>query len=297
MFIKSPSFYFFIYIKMDYETLQSVCKERMSKQDKLTLWRDYRDYLEPDQVKEFLSYVETEIENWNYYEPSTYLYDWFTWCQNYDWFNDYENEQFHSMYMEPFEEEFGEEEWFDYSDAQEILRDLMYDMDKYDADIEHFDKDYNFYLLTDPCKTYELYDEQIPFVQYKHKYLKSLIASQNWTANSTSMKELIRSGWYNGLGICIMLNISLFDMINIMKAKKLTVKSWTKIYMFNPYIWTWWDTTELTNDWSFRLNLNEIGFGVDWARHGCRGYTPEDTYWWYHPAFNDNRVTFRSLKK
>ena len=48
---------------MDYETLQSVCKERMSKQDKLTLWRDYRDYLEPDQVKEFLSYVETEIEN------------------------------------------------------------------------------------------------------------------------------------------------------------------------------------------------------------------------------------------
>ena len=82
------------------------------------------------------------------------------------------------MYMEPFEEEFGEEEWFDYSDAQEILRDLMYDMDKYDADIEHFDKDYNFYLLTDPCKTYELYDEQIPVVEYKHKYLKSLQKSQ-----------------------------------------------------------------------------------------------------------------------
>jgi len=44
------------------KTLLQHCKDWMSKQDKLTLWRDYRDYLEPDQVKEFLSYVETEIE-------------------------------------------------------------------------------------------------------------------------------------------------------------------------------------------------------------------------------------------
>jgi hypothetical protein len=77
----------------------------------------------------------------------------------------------------------------------------MYDMDKYDSCIEHFDKDYNFYLLTDPEKTYELYDGSYPFIETKHKYLKSLQRSQWRTANSKSMLELTRSGWYNGLWI------------------------------------------------------------------------------------------------
>ena len=194
------------------------------------------------------------------------------------------------MYMEPFEEEFGEEEWFDYSDAQEILRDLMYDMDKYDADIEHFDKDYNFYLLTDPEKTYELYDEQIPVVEYKHKYLKSLQKSQWRLAHSISMEHLLYSGWYNGLGICIMLNISLFDMINIMKSNRLTVRKGTDVYMFNPYIWTWGDTTELTSDWTFKFNLKEIWIWVDNARKWPWWYTPEEVYWRYHPAFDKNKV-------
>lgn len=272
------------------EKLLSVCKDWMSKQDKLTLWRDYRDYLEPDQVKEFLSYVETEIENWNYYEPSTYLYDWFTWYVNWDWFNQYENDQFYDAFKQPFEDEYGEEEWYNESDAYEILRELMYDMDKYDADIDHFDKDYNFYLLTDPEKTYELYDGSYPFIETKHKYLKSLQRSQWWTKNSTSMLELTRSGWYNGLGICIMLNISLFDMINIMKSNRLTVRKWTDVYMFNPYIWTWGDTTELTSDWTFKFNLKEIWVWVDNARKWPWWYTPDEVYWRYHPAFDGNKV-------
>jgi len=96
--------------------------------------------------------------------------------------------------MDPFEEQFGEEEWYDHDQAYEILRELMYDMDKYDADIDHFDKDYNFYLLTNPELTYELYDEQIPVVEYKHKYLKSLQRSQDWTAHSISMERLLYSG-------------------------------------------------------------------------------------------------------
>jgi len=269
----------------------------MSKQDKLTLWRDYRDYLEPDQVKEFLSYVETEIEKWHDYEPSTYLYDRFTWYVHWDWFNQYENDQFYDTFMDPFEEQFGEEEWYDHDQAYEILRELMYDMDKYDADIDHFDKDYNFYLLTNPELTYELYDEQIPVVEYKHKYLKSLQRSQDWTAHSISMERLLYSGWYNGLGICIMLNISLFDMINIMKSNRLTVKKGTDVYMFNPYIWTGWDTTELTSDWTFRLNLDEIGFGVDWAKRWPWWYCPSDVYWRVHSYFDKNRITFKSLRK
>lgn len=279
------------------ETLLQHCKDWMSKQDKLTLWRDYRDYLEPDQVKEFLSYVETEIEKWHDYEPSTYLYDRFTWYVHWDWFNQYENDQFYDAFRQPFEDEYGEEEWYNESDAYEILRELMYDMDKYDANIDHFDKDYNFYLLTNPELTYELYDEQIPFVEYKHKYLKSLQRSQWWTKNSTSMNELLYSGWYNGEWICIMLNISLFEMINIMKSNRLTVRKWTDVYMFNPYIWTWGDTTELTSDWTFKFILKEIWIWVDNARKWPWWYTPEEVYGRYHPAFDKNKVTFKSLKK
>jgi len=276
------------------EKLLSVCKDWMSKQDKLELFRDYNDYLDDNQVRDFIWYVEDQIKQKRYMDPEDYLYEWFV--NEQDWFNDYEFEQYYEAFRKPFMEEHPEladqEEEID-----EILRDLMYDMDMYDSDVKHFDKDYNFYLLTDPCLTYELYDWSYPFIETKHKYIKYLQASQKWTANSTSMLELTRSGWYNGLWICIMLNISLFDMINIMRAKQLTVKKWTDIYLFNPYIWTGWDTTELTSDWTFRLNLDEIGFGVDWARHWPRGYTPDEVYWRYHPAFNKNRITFKSLKK
>ena len=123
--------------------------------------------------------------------PEDYLYEWFTNEQN--WFNEYESDQYYETFRKPFMEEHPELENQE-NEVDEILRDLMYTLNMYDSNLRHFDKECNFYLLTDPCKTYELYDEQIPFVQYKHKYLKSLIASQNWTANSDSMKQLIRSG-------------------------------------------------------------------------------------------------------
>ena len=273
------------------ETLLNTCKAWMSKQDKLELFRDYRDYLEPDQVKEFLSYVETEIEKWNLLEPASYLYDWFCYENRWawDWFNSYEHDSFYEAFVKPFIEQHPEYE--DQEDeVDEILRELMYDMDLYDSNIEHFDKDYNFYLLTDPEKTYELYDGSYPFIETKHKYLKSLQRSQWRTANSKSMLELTRSGWYNGLWICIMLNTSLFDIINIMKSNRLTVRKWTDVYMFNPYIWTWGDTTELTSDWTFKFILKEIWVWVDNARKWPWWYTPEEVYWRYHPAFDKNKV-------
>ena len=108
-------------------------------------------------------------------DPEDYLYEWFT--NEQDWFNDFEVENFVDTFREPFIEQHPEYE--DQEDeADEILRELMYDMDKYDANIKHFDKDYNFYLLTDPEKTYELYDGSYPFIETKHKYLKSLQRSQ-----------------------------------------------------------------------------------------------------------------------
>lgn len=266
----------------------------MWMQRKLELYRDYNDYLDDDQVRDFLWYVEDQIKEWRNMSPSDFLYERFTNEQN--WFNEYEIDMFIQAFREPFIElnpEFADQE----DEADEILRELMYDMDLYDACIDHFDKDYNFYLLTDPCLTYELYDEQIPFVEYKHKYLKSLQKSQWRTANSKSMNELLRSCWYNGEWICIMLNCSLFDIVNIMQSNKLTVRKWTDVYMFNPYIWTGWDTVELTSDWTFRFDIKEIGIGVDWARHWPRGYTPDQVYWRVHSYFDKNRITFKSLKK
>ena len=61
--------------------------------------------------------------------------------------------------------------------VDEILRELMYDMDMYDADIKHFDKDYNFYLLTDPEKTVCIRDYPYSF-NYRNKYYQSLKLSQ-----------------------------------------------------------------------------------------------------------------------
>lgn len=44
------------------QKLYDTCKEWMQKQDKLELFRDYNDYLDDDQVKKFISYVEDRIE-------------------------------------------------------------------------------------------------------------------------------------------------------------------------------------------------------------------------------------------
>ena len=53
----------------------------------------------------------------------------------------------------------------------------MYDMDKYDANIEHFDKDYHFYLLTDPERTVCIRDYPYSF-NFREKYYQSLKLSQ-----------------------------------------------------------------------------------------------------------------------
>ena len=268
----------------------------MKKQDKLELFRDYNDYLEPKQVCEFIDYCEWRYNSGEYDEPESLLYDWFAFDSWKDWFNGYEHDQFDEMYRKPFLEEHPEYE--DQEDeVDEILRDLMYELDMYDAWLKHFNKDYDFYILTNPELTYELYDERSPFVEYTHKYLKHLQKSQWRTKNSRSMRELIRSGWYNGLGICVKVNMWLFEFIDLMRAKKLIVKKWSDIFMFNPYIWTGWDTTTLTSDWKFTLKLKEIWFGCD----DCKGwpwwYTPDEVYGRYHPAFNKNKIDFSWLKK
>lgn len=278
--------------EITFKELQTICEEWIEKQDKLELYRDYNDYFEWRTVSEILDYVEKEIEQWNYLDPASYVYDFIA-CQ--DWYDSYEQESFYDAFMQPFIDEHPELE--DEEDLYSAMREAMYNCDKFDANIEHFDKEYNFYLLTNPELTYELYDGSYPFIETKHKYLKSLQRSQWWTANSTSMRELLRSGWYNGLWICIMLNISLFDMINLMKAKSLTVKKWSVVYMFNPYIWTGWDTTELTSDWTFNLKLKDIWFGCDEGKHWPWWYTPEEVYGWYHPYFDKNKITFKSLNK
>lgn len=277
---------------LPYEKLKSICEEWMKKQDKLTLWRDYRDYLDDDQVRDFIWYVEDQMKDNRYMDPEDYLYERFVNESN--WFNDYEFEQYYEAFRKPFMDEHPELE--DQEDeVDEILRDLMYTLDMYDADIRHRDKDYNFYLLTDPERTVCIRDYPRSF-NYRNKYYQSLKVSQWWTENMKSMQTLF--DWaYDYLWICIMYNCSLFDFINLMRAKRLTIKKWSAVYLFNPYNWSGWCETDLERDWSFNLKLNEIGLGVDWARHWPWWYTPQQVYDWYHPYFDKNKITFKSLKK
>ena len=262
----------------------------MSKQDKLELFRDYNDYLDWNQVAEFLDYCEKQIKEWNYLEPSSYLYDYFTEGNR---FNDYEFDSYYEAFRKPFIEQHPEYEEVE-DEVDEILRELMYDMDLYDANIEHFDKDYHFYLLTDPERTVCIRDYPYSF-NYRNKYYQSLKLSQWWTENMKSMRTLL--DWaYDYLWVCIMYNCSLFDFVNLMKAKRLTVKKWSAVYLFNPYSWSGWCETELERDWSFNLRLNEIWFGCDDARKWPWWYTPDQVYWRVHSYFNKNRITYKSLK-
>lgn len=276
------------------ETLLSVCKEWMSKQNKLELFRDYNDYLEPDTVKDFIKYCKNEIAEGNYLEPSSYLYDYFTWYVKWDWFNQYENDQFYDTFMDPFEEQYGEEEWYDHDQAYEILRELMYDLDLYDANIEHFDTDYHFYILTNPDKTALIYD--YPYHRDKRYYLKAFQKAQGWTEDSKSMQELY--DWaYDFLGLCVKVNMNLFDFINLMKAKQLIINKGSDIFLFDPFNWSGWCDTTMEHDWTIRNNLNDISYGIDAGRTWPYGYTPDAVYGWYHPAFDKNRITFKSFRK
>ena len=272
------------------EKLLSVCKDWISKRDKLELRRDYNDYLDWNQVAEFLDYCEKQIKEWNYLEPSSYPYDYFTEGNR---FNDYEFDSYYEAFRKPFIEQHPEYEEVE-DEVDEILRELMYDLDLYDANIEHFDKDYHFYLLTDPERTVCIRDYPYSF-NFREKYYQSLKQSQWWTENMKSMRTLL--DWaYDYLWVCIMYNCSLFDFVNLMKAKRLTVKKWSEVYLFNPYSWSGWCETELERDWSFNLRLNEIWFGCDDARKWPWWYTPDQVYWRVHSYFDKNRITYKSLK-
>ena len=268
----------------------------MSKQDKLELWRDYNDYLDWDQVRDFLSYCEDRIKEWDYLDPCSYLYDWFCFENRWawDWFNSYEHDSFYEAFVKPFIEQHPEYE--DQEDeVDEILRELMYDMDLYDSNLEHFDKDYHFYLLTDPERTVCIRDYPYSF-NFRNKYYQSLKQSQWRTENMYSMRTLL--DWaYDYLWVCIMYNCSLFDFVNLMKAKKLTVKKWSAVYLFNPYNWSWGCETELIRDWSFNLRLNEIWFGCDDARKWPWWYTPDEVYGRVHSYFDKNKITFKFFRK
>lgn len=277
---------------MKREELYKICKDWMEKQDKLELFRDYDDYFQDDTVRKLLDYVEGCIEEWTYLDPETYIYDFIS---DQDWFNSYEQESFDEKFMNPFIEEHPELE--DEEDLSSALREAMYDCDKFDADIEHFNRiTYNFYLLTDPEKTIWIPDYPYDKLKTHLKYFRSLKKSQWWTERSTHMREIYDWAWWE-LWICIHYNWNLHDMIEFMKAKRLTVKEWSSVYLFNPYQWAWWVETELTSDWTFNLDLKEIWLGVDGARKGPRGYTPEEVYWWVHSYFDKNWLTFKSQKK
>lgn len=279
---------------LPYEKLKSICEEWMKKQDKLTLWRDYRDYLDDDQVRDFIWYVEDQIKEWRYMSPEDYLYEWFV--NEWSWFNEYEFDQYYEAFRKPFMEQHPELE--DQEDeVDEILRDLMYTLDMYDADMDHRDNDYHFYLLTSPGKTVDILDYLRPVNVTRYKYFKSLKLSQ-WR-KETDPKSPLQTlfDWaYGCLWICIHYNWSLFDFINLMKAKRLTIKKWSAVYLFNPYNGSGWCETDLERDWSFNLKLNEIGLWVDWARRWPWWRTPSDVYWWIHSYFDKNKITYKSLK-
>ena len=79
--------------------------------------------------------------------------------------------------MNPFIEEHPELE--DEEDLSSALREAMYDCDKFDADIEHFNRiTYNFYLLTDPEKTIWIPDYPYDKLKTPLKYFRSLKKSQ-----------------------------------------------------------------------------------------------------------------------
>lgn len=267
--------------------LLATCKAFMQDQSKLELYRDYRDYLDPNQVRYFIWYVEDQIEAWRLdLSPEDYLYEWLMNDQETDWFRQYELEQYQEAFYNPFMEQHPEYQWQE-DEVDEILWDIMYGLDMYDANVKHFDKGYNFYLLTNPENTLTVID--YPYKRFPEKYFKQLKVSQWWTEWSKAMCTLYDWAYWT-LWICVHLNISLFEMVNIMKSKTLTVRKWSSIYLFNPFDWSGWCDTELILDWKFKFDLAEICVWIDWAKYGPRWYTPQEVYDWYHSVFDKNKV-------
>lgn len=283
--------------ELTYEELQSICKEWMENQDSLTLRRDYDDYLDSRDIGRFLDYVDEEVKKWNLYEWSSYLYEYLCYYDWRDWFNGYEHDCFYDKYVQPFIDEFGDEYEFDESELDEILRELMYDLNMYDANIEHFDKRYNFYILTNPEKTLTVCDDFIPAKVFKDRYYYSLINSQGWSYDSKQVRELRDWAWWI-LWVWVKINCNLSYMVELIKSKRLTIKEGSSVFLFNSYNWSWGCDTVLINDWTINNDHDNIWYGVDdWSIKWPRGYTPDDVYGWYHPAFDKNKITFKSLKK
>lgn len=267
----------------------------MKKQPKLDLYRDYDDYLEDDTVKKFLDFVESRVKEGELEERDSYLYEFLCRHDWRDWFNSYEHDSFYEQFVKPFIEQHENEYEFDEELLDEILRELMYDLDKYDACLGHFDKEYNFYILTNPEETVTIEDAFIPAKVFKFKYYNSLIKSQGWTRNSTHMKELRDWAWWI-LWIAVKINCELSYMVELIKAKRLTIKAGSDVFLFNTYNWSWGCDTELTSDWTINNDRDNIWYGVDSWRTWPYGYTPNEVYGWYHPAFNKNKIDFRFVK-
>lgn len=282
---------------LTYEELESICKEWMKGQPKLELFRDYDDYLEDDTVKQFLNFVDSRAKNWEMEERDSYLYDFLAYHDWRDWFNSYEHDSFYDQFVKTFIDEHEDKYEFDEDWLDEILRELMYDLDKYDANLKHFDrKDYRFYIITNPDKTLTVCDDFIPPKVYECSFYKSLIKSQGWTRNSTHMKELRDWAWWI-LWIAVKINCSLSYMVELIKAKRLTIKAGSDIFLFNAYNGSWGCDTELTSDWTINNDRDNIWYGVDgWNRCWPYWYTPDEVYWWYHPAFDKNKITFKFVK-
>lgn len=274
------------------ETLQQKVKEFMSEQDKLELYFDYNDYLEWDQVREFIDYCEEnikdyDIKNWVTDDICEWLlYDYFT-SRTFNWLDDYQSDSFHEAFMRPFQEKYEEEEWYDDSDAYELLREEMYNQDKYDANMKHFDTNYHFYILIDPEWSYIDWSDNVSDFW---PYLKSLMRSQWRTKNSKSMKDLLWDAYYY-CWICVMHNCSLFDFIRLVVADKLTVKKGSDIFLFDAINGCGWIDVTLTKDRSFKIkDRKEIWYGCDDARKGPFGYTPDSVYGFIHSYYDKNIV-------
>lgn len=274
------------------ETLKQMVQEFVSEQDKLELYFDYNDYLKWDQVREFIDFCEENIKDYDLKNWVTdniceaLLYDYFD-NQTYNRLSDYTSESFHEAFRKPFEEMYWEEEWYDDCEADELLWNEMYEQDKFDANMWHFDTDYHFYILIDPEWSYIDWSDNVSDFW---PYLRSLMRSQRRTKNSKSMKDLLWDAYYY-CWICVMHNCNLFDFIRLMFADKLTVKKGSDIFLFDPFNWSGWTEVELDKDRSFKIkDRKKIWYGCDDAMKWPFGYTPNETYWRVHSYFDKNIV-------
>lgn len=281
------------------ETLQQKVIEFMSEQDKLELYFDYNDYLEWDQVREFIDFCEENIKDYDLKDWITdsiceaLLFDYFD--NNDNWLRDYMSESFYSHFRAPFEEIYWEEEWYDDCEADELLWNEMYEQDKFDANMKHFDSKHHFYILIDPENSFYQTEKLkgwwcVWTYKFDWPYMKSLMRSQWWTKGSYSYSDLTAEAW-SYCWICVMHNCNLFDFIRLIVADKLTVKKGSDIFLFDPFNWSGWTDVTLEKDRSFKIKDKKvIWYGCDDAKKWPFGYTPNTVYGFVHSYYDKNIV-------